>query len=128
MVANGRGLKPLLDLFRRESFDVQPDGRDAALLESVARMHSRRLRVEERTFYRDHLAWGGPADSTGGRQRALAAFLDDIDRPEFGFAEFRAVQKKARESEALTAALAKSGRLERLIAPAGLALGSLQHP
>jgi hypothetical protein len=30
-------------------------------------------------FYREHLAWGGSADATQGRQRALAEILVGID-------------------------------------------------
>lgn len=126
MLGNGRGVKSVLEMFRRESFDLQGDGRDAALLESIARMHSRRLRAEERDFYRDHLAWGGPADPTHGRQRALADLLGGIEQPEFGFDEFRAVQRRARKNESLSVPLEKIGRLERLIAPSALLFGFLQ--
>jgi hypothetical protein len=126
MLGNGQGLKSVLDVLRRESFDLQPAGRDAALLDSIGRIHARRLRAEERSFYRDHLAWGGPNESTGGRQRALAEILTGIETQEFGFPEFRAVQKKARKFEALSIALEKIGRLERLIAPAALLFGFLQ--
>jgi hypothetical protein len=90
-------------------------------------MHAKRVRADERTFYRDRLAWGGSADSTQGRQRALAELLAGIDTKEFGFPEFRAVQKKAHRNEPLVAALDKIGRLERLIAPAALLFGFLQH-
>jgi hypothetical protein len=126
VIGNGRGVKGLLDLLRRESFDLQPNGHDADLLESIGRMHSRKLRNDERTFYREHLAWGGENDSTGGRQRALADILSRIDTPEFGFAEFRAVQKAARKNDALAIPLEKIGRLERLISPAALLFGFLQ--
>jgi hypothetical protein len=126
MLPNGRGVKSVLDLLRRPSFDLQPSGRDSALVESLGRMHSRRLRAEERAFYRDHLAWGGANDSTQGRQRALAEILTGIETQEFGFPEFRAVQKKARKNQGLAVALEKIGRLERLIAPAALVFGFLQ--
>jgi hypothetical protein len=126
MLRNGRSLKALLDLMRRDAFDLHPDGRDADLLEAVGRMHNRKLRSEERLFYRDSLAWGGPVDSTQGRQQALAEALEDVATDEFGFAEFRAVQKKVRKNEPLAAALEKIGHLERLIAPAALVFGFLQ--
>ena len=126
VLGNARGVNSLLDLLRRESFELQPNGRDAALLDSIGKVHSRRLRADERAFYRDHLAWGGTSDSTNGRQRALAEILAGFDTKEFGFPEFRAVQKKARKSEGLFLALEKIGRLERLIAPAALVFGFLQ--
>lgn len=126
MFGNGRGVKPVLDLLRRDSFDLQPNGRDSELLNAIGRIHSRRLRSDERTFYRDHLAWGGAEESTGGRQRALADILSEIESQEFGVLEFRAVQKRARKHEDLTLALERIGRLERLIAPAALLFGFLQ--
>jgi hypothetical protein len=127
MLGNGAGLRPLLDLLRRESFDLEPDGRHADLLVAIGRIHSRRLRADERTFYREHLAYGGSIDSTHGKQPALAQILEGIDAEEFGFREFRAVQKKARGNEALSMCLEKIGWLERLIAPAALLFGFLQN-
>ena len=119
-------MKSLLALLRKDSFDLQPYGRDTALLDSIGKIHSRHLRAEERTFYRDHIAWGGADDSTRGQQRELAEILTGIETKEFGFREFRAVQKKARKTEALALSLEKIGTLERLIAPAALIFGFLQ--
>jgi hypothetical protein len=127
ILGNRQGVNSLRTLLRRESYDLRHEARDAALLNAIGRMHSRRLRAEERTFYRDHLAWGGPDDSTQGRQRALADILSGTKTQDFGFPEFRAVQKKAEAAEALASALVRIGLLERLIAPAALVFGFLQN-
>jgi len=92
----------------------------------VAKMHGRRLRVGERAFYHHHLAHGGPAETTGGRQPALAEILGTVEAPEFGFEELRVVQKHARTHEDLASALARIEVLEHLIAPAALVFGFLQ--
>lgn len=126
MLGNSGGVKPLLDLLRRDSFDLEPNGRHSEMLDALGRMHSRRLRAEEKAFYRDHLAWGGPAESTQGRQPALAKILEGVEAEDFGFAQFREVQKKGRSNEALSLSLGRIGRLERLIAPAALLFGFLQ--
>lgn len=126
ILGNTRGVNSLLALLRKESFDLQHEDRDASLIECLGRLHGRRARAEERTFYREHLVWGGPADSTNGRQRSLAEILTGIQRDEFGFPEFRAVQKRARDIEGLSLSLDKIGKLERLIAPSALVFGFLQ--
>lgn len=123
---NKQGLRRLLDLLRRDSFDLQPQGRDAELFNAFARIHAKRLRAEERAFYRDHLAWCLPLDPTNGRQRQLSDVLSRVHTKEFGFPEFRGVQKSVRRNEELSQALARIGRLEGLIAPAALLFGFLQ--
>lgn len=120
------GLKRLLEILRRESYDLQPEGRDAALFEAVAKIHNKRLRADERVFYRDHLAWCLPDDPTAGRQRQLSEALANVNSKEFGFPEFRRVQKAVRRNEELSQALARIGHLESLIAPAALVFGFLQ--
>ena len=128
MLGNTHGVNLLLKLLARESFDLQPNARDVDLLESIGRIHSRQLRAQERDFYCQHLAWGGQSDTTQGKQRALAEILRGIQSEEFGFPEFRAVQKTARNrNEALFVSLGKIDRLQRLIAPAGLLFGFLQN-
>jgi hypothetical protein len=120
------GLRRLLDILRRESFDLQPDGRDADIFNGVAKIHARRLRAEERAFYREHLAWCMPKDPTAGRQRQLSEALVGVGTKEFGFPEFRAVQKSVRRNPDLSAPLMRIGNLESLIAPAALVFGFLQ--
>jgi hypothetical protein len=125
-LGNGRGVKALVDRLRRSSFDIQTDGRDAGLLDGLGRMHEPRLRKDESVFYRDHLAWGGPRDSTSGKQRVLAELLACITTPEFGFPEFKALQKAAHRNEDLASPLQRIGWVEALIAPASLLFGFLQ--
>jgi len=125
MLGNGQGVNSLLNLLRRDSYELQPNDRDAALLDTIGRMHTRPLRKAERSFYRDHLAWGGSNDSTQGRQRVLAEVLAGINANEFGFAQFHEVQRTVR-NDALSVSLAKIGRLERLIAPAAQLFAFLQ--
>jgi hypothetical protein len=127
ILGNAQGVNSLLKLLRQESFEIRSDGRDAELLEKIGRLHSRRFRVAEQSFYREHLAFGGPEDSTNGRQRVLAEILNGIKMQEFGFPEFRAVQKSVAANETLAASLEKIGLLERLIAPTALIFGFLQN-
>lgn len=124
MLGGDNALQALLDLLRRESINLKLG--NGALLESIAKMHARKLRADERNFYRDRLAFGGPGDRTCGRQSSLARILAEVAAEEFGFAEFRTVQKKARSNEGLSDCLERIGCLERLIAPAGLLFGFLQ--
>ncbi|MGH7461470.1 MAG: hypothetical protein ACREMA_10635, partial [Longimicrobiales bacterium] len=105
MLGGNAGVNALLGLLQRESFALEPTRRHEQLLDALARVHARRLRADERAFYRDHLVWGGTSDPTGGRQRQLADILLSIDTDEFGFPEFRQVQKRARAHEGLKVSL-----------------------
>jgi hypothetical protein len=114
MLENGRGVKSVLELLRRDSYDLQPAGRDAKLLEAIGRIHSRRLRSEEQTFYRDHLAWGGAEDSTGGRQRALANILGEVESQEFGFSRISRCSEESVEARRANAR-ARKDRMSRAV-------------
>lgn len=120
------GLKRLLDMLRRDPYELQPEGRDADVFNAVAKMHLPRLRAEERVMYQKHLAWCLPSDPTSGRQRALSEALATIRCEEFGFKEFRAIQKAVRRNIELSEALERIEHLENLIAPAALVFGFLQ--
>jgi hypothetical protein len=120
------GLKRLLDILRRDPYELQPDGRDADVFNAVAKMHVPRLRAEERAVYQKHLAWCLPSDPTSGRQRALSEVLAGIRSHDFGFKEFRSVQKAVRRNRELSEALERIANLESLIAPAALVFGFLQ--
>jgi hypothetical protein len=119
-------LKRLLDILRRDPYELQPEGRDADVFNAVAKMHVPRLRAEERLIYQKYLAWCQPSDPTAGRQRALSEALANVRGAEFGFKEFRAVQKAARRNIDLSEALERIAHLENLIAPAALVFGYLQ--
>jgi hypothetical protein len=120
------GLRRLLDILRRDPYELQPEGRDAEVFNAVAKMHLPRLRAEERATYQKHLAWCLPSDPTSGRQRALSEALANVRCDEFGFKEFRSVQKAVRRNTELSEALERIAHLENLIAPAALVFGFLQ--
>lgn len=127
LFGNGRAEKRgPVDLLRRLSFDLQPLGRDQELISALAKAHGR-LRSEERTFYRDHLAWGGDSDRTNGRQRRLAEILAEHSSDEFIFGDFRAVKRVAikRKDEDLVEVLDRIEALEHLISPARIVFGYL---
>lgn len=126
---NARAVRSFLDLLRREAFEFQPDGRDAALAEALSKCHARRLRnEEEKAFYREHLAWGGPADSTQERQRQLAMLLAQHETKQFGFPDFRAIRKqvgKMHGARPLAVALERIEAMERLLSAARVLFGYL---
>lgn len=70
------GGKAIIALLREPASRIDVHGRDARLVGAVARILSRRLLAREREFYRFHLLYGGPIDSTDGLQRQLAGLLD----------------------------------------------------
>lgn len=118
-------LKHLLDILRRSAYELQPDSKDAPLLEALGRMHGR-LGGKEKVFYRDTLAWGGRQDSTGGRQKALSSILAGVNGSGFGFAEFHSVRRQAQGNDALSDSLERIETLEHLISPAAILFGFLQ--
>lgn len=124
---NGKGTRPFLDLLRRDSFDFEPEGRHQGFAQALAKSHSRELRADEKDFYRDHLAWGGEIDSTGGKQRILAEILAEHKTREFGFDDFRAIRTRAktRHSDVLTASLDRIEALEQLLSPSRVLFGYL---
>ena len=65
----------IVELLAGSAPRIDPNGRERKLLEAVAALIRPKLRAEERTFYREHLLFGGPEDSTSGRQRQLATLL-----------------------------------------------------
>ena len=120
---NGR---MIMDLLRKQSFDFEPEGKHAALMEALAKAHGR-LTNDEKTFYRKHLAWITDSDTTHGKQEQLAAILAERDSNEFGFDDFRAVKRTAgkRGFDSLVATLDRIEALEHLLMPARVAFGFL---
>jgi hypothetical protein len=112
----------LLDLLRREAFDLDPEGRHTELLDTLGRAHDRRLRTSERPFYEAHLCRGGDIDTTSGRQPELFELLREISGREFGWPEFNVVRSGAekRGSAALRQHLADIESMERLLVPSGM--------
>jgi hypothetical protein len=119
--------KRTLDLLRRPAFDFDPEGRDAELAQALAKVHGR-LSAAEKTFYRDHLAWGGPVDSTQGRQKMLAEVLAAHPSEDFGYDDFRIVRALVAirdDGEGLLRSLDRIDALEGLINPARVVFGYL---
>jgi hypothetical protein len=124
---NGRAAKGgPVDLLRAPNFDLQPVGRHQELMRALAKAHGR-LTSDERTFYRDHLAWGGECDRTNGRQRRLAEILAEHASEQFAFRDFREVKRVAikRKDEELVEMLERIEALEHLISPARVVFGYL---
>jgi hypothetical protein len=67
--------KRIVALLREPTSRVDVQGAESRLVGAIARVLNRRLLAPEREFYRLHLLYGGPQDSTDGRQRQLAALL-----------------------------------------------------
>jgi hypothetical protein len=74
--AGFRDAKRIVELLAtdRERLDVK--GADRKLLAAVAGIIRWQFTTREREFYREHLLYGGPHDSTEGRQRQLAGLLE----------------------------------------------------
>lgn len=128
LFGNGRGSRAFLDLLRRDAFDFEPDGRHSAYAEALATSLSRKLKTDEKEFYRTHLAWGGDIDTTSARQRQLAELLADHKTSDFAFDDFLTIKKQAgklRGSEALFASLERIEAMERLLSPARVLFGYL---
>ena len=73
LAKNGLEFRALLKLLERERPGVDCD---SPLLAAVAHILRLKLQKREAGFFREHLAWGGPTDSTAGLQRLLAEILD----------------------------------------------------
>ncbi|MGK4008496.1 hypothetical protein WMF31_38155 [Sorangium sp. So ce1036] len=73
--AAGREARSLVKLLGESAARLDVRGKDARLIEAVARVLKPRIPAKERAFYREALVYGGPDDRTQGRQRALADLL-----------------------------------------------------
>lgn len=72
-----RHVRRILELLRPQSTRLNVEGSDRPVVEAVGRVLGRRLLEKEREFYRFHLLYGGPQDSTAGLQRQLAEMLEE---------------------------------------------------
>jgi hypothetical protein len=117
---------PIVDLLRKETFDLEPYGRHQELIAALGKTHGR-LIADERIFYRDHLAWGGPSDRTNGRQHRLAEILAQHRSDDFGFRDFREIKRAAikKKDDELVDFLDRIEALEHLISPARIVFGYL---
>lgn len=103
------------------------EGRHRKLVEAVARLLRPKYHAREMEIYRDHLLYGGPRDSTQGRQRELAKVLGKTcDQRDFTFNAhtLRQLAREARgkrsEAEQLAFRLDRIRTCESLIAPASM--------
>lgn len=72
-------LEPLLELLARDRPEIHVESRHASLLKPIAVLFEKKFSQIERTFYREHLVYGGPEDRakrTNGLQRQLANLLE----------------------------------------------------
>ena len=79
VLANGAGpgARRIRDVLRQKSCRVELDGKDHAIVQSIAKVLRPHLTSVERDFYRRHLLHGGPGDETEGLQQQLSELLDD---------------------------------------------------
>lgn len=124
-----QGLKDgreIADLLRQPVADVHLDGKHATLAKAIARLHGRTLTAKERDFYTEHLALGGPNDSTNGLQRQLAQLMRQLPmEPTFERKQLRDLVKRAGHEgwEPLAGRLQRIDHLESVLVPAGEAFG-----
>lgn len=79
-----RDLRRVFDVLAARATKLDVSGANRAVVEAVGRVLVRRLSEAESKFYRSHLLYGGPQDSTSGRQRQLAELMDEtFDRADF---------------------------------------------
>ncbi|APV51639.1 hypothetical protein BWI17_19245 [Betaproteobacteria bacterium GR16-43] len=76
--AGGQANKRLMQLLSRESSKIDLRREDDELLQSVARVHKRKLSKADIRFFDHHLLEGGPSDRTGGLQRIFADLLEPL--------------------------------------------------
>jgi hypothetical protein len=73
--AGFRDGKQILEMLSIGRIRLDTVGAHRSLLKTVAGLFRWRFTSREREFYREHLLYGGPDDSTEGRQRKLADLL-----------------------------------------------------
>jgi hypothetical protein len=125
--AGFRDGEAILHFLAQPRVKLDLSNRHEALGKAVAALLSRRLRVQEVDFYRDHLLYGGPADSTQGLQRELADVITSAPKHteiKLSPAVFRSWEKAARrdsrDATPLSEALARIRNCESVLAPAAV--------
>lgn len=68
--------KLLVDILKRTKYKLEVDGKDRRALTAVGSLIGSKLRPREREFYRSHLLYGGPKDTTRGLQRQLVQLIE----------------------------------------------------
>lgn len=124
----GRDAREIVTRLREPAARLDVRGKDARLVEAVARVLKRRIAAKERRFYRESLAHGGVEDRTGGLQRELSDLLLEAPFAEGGFGWSpqavgqlaRAARGRGGEGSALAHRLERIRHCETLMAPASL--------
>lgn len=122
--------REIVDLLRQPKAQVHLAGKHSSLARAVARILGPKLSSAEGEFYREHLAFGGPA-ATEGRQKQLALLMGRLPKETaFDRAELRSIIKEAEgrrtDGSPLAAALDRIDRLESVLVPAAALFGFLQ--
>ena len=128
----GRDGRAIVELLRNGKCQVDLEGREKKLAVAVARALQHDLTPPERLFYRDYLLFGGPADSTAGRQRQFVALLEQRANDEdfqFHPPMVLALAKEARhqfgDDAELASRLERVAHCETVMAPAADLFGYL---
>ncbi|WP_437602996.1 hypothetical protein WMF28_15340 [Sorangium sp. So ce590] len=124
----GREGRALVNILRNPATRLDLRGKDAGLVDGVARILKRRILAKERAFYCDSLVYGGPEDRTGGLQRELAGLLLDPPFAGSGFAWsppavaqlVKTARTRGGEASVLAQKLDRIRHAESLMAPASL--------
>ena len=125
--------KQITELLARDSTRLEVNGANRKLLCAVASLLHREYTSREEAFYTEHLIYGGPQDSTEGRQRQLAELLQSkLTGPVFPWSPL-ALQGLAKEAEkcgeawhALADRLRRIAVAETVLAPAAALFVHLQ--
>lgn len=124
----GREGRAIINLLREPAARLDVRGKDAGLVDVVARLLKRRILAKERAFYRESLVYGGPQDRTRGLQRELAGLLLEPPFAESGFTWsppmvgqlVKTAPARGGEASALAHRLDRIRHAETLMAPAAL--------
>jgi hypothetical protein len=112
----------IIEILRQPSSRIEIEGRDRQIVRAVARILDKQLRQEERSFYREHLLTGGPADSTNGRQNLLAELFErtkqmDPITPKMMTAFAKEARVRGESGQPLAVQLERIRAAESLLAP-----------
>ena len=121
----GRDARRICEVLSRSSVRLDLDGADAEMVDAVAKVLRPQLSAKELEFYRFHLLWGGPQDTTAGRQQQFAELLRDIlEERAFAWSPAavghlaKAAARRGRDWETLAYHLGRIRTCESVLAPA----------
>lgn len=121
----GRGVRRIRELLRKKQSWIDVKKGDAGLINAVGKVLRRRLLSGERELFRGHLLYGGPQDSTEGRQQQLAELLEEtLDQKDFAWSPaavgqlVKSARSKGEKWEALAHRLHRIRTSESVLAPA----------